>query len=127
VSPRGGLVRVLAVAAACALCACMAPSGAAIEGKLVPGLTRDEVFLLLAEGARIELRARVEAPASGDWRESVEEPAVLGAIVSASVRVDAPIAAFEQVRRTRFLSADDFFLFFDTDGRLLYATRRPAL
>jgi hypothetical protein len=98
-----------------------------MEGQLVPGLSRDEVLLLLAEGARIELRARVEAPASGDWRERIEDPAVLGAIVSASVRVDAPIAALEQVRRSRFLSADDFFLFFDADGRLLYATRRAAL
>jgi hypothetical protein len=127
VSPRRELARILAASAACALCTCAAPSGADIEGQLVPGLTRDEVLLLLAEGARIESRARVEAPASGDWRERVEDPAVLGAIVSAGVRVDAPIAAFEQVRRSRFLSADDFFLFFDSDGRLLYATRRPAL
>ena len=126
-NPRRGLARILAAAGACALCACTAPSGADVEGRLVPGLTRDEVLLLLAEGARIESRARVEAPASGDWRERVEDPAVLGAIVSASVRVDAPIAAFEQVRRSRFLSADDFLLFFDADGQLLYATRRPAL
>jgi hypothetical protein len=126
VSPRGGLPRLLAAATACALCTCVAPSGAEVERRLVAGLTRDEALSRLAEGARIELRARVEAPASGDWGEQVEDRAVLGAILSASVRVDAPIAAFEQVRRERILSADDFFLFFDADGLLLYTQRRPA-
>jgi hypothetical protein len=97
-----------------------------MEGQLVPGLTRDQALLLLAEGARIELLGRVQAPPSGDWRERVDDPAVLGAIVSASVRVEAPIAEFELVRRDRVLSADDFFLFFDADGLLLYTQRRPA-
>jgi hypothetical protein len=126
VSPRGVLPRLLAAATACALCTCVAPSGAEVERRLVPGLSRDEALALLAEGARIELRARVEAPASGNWQEQVEDRAVLGAILSASVRVEAPIAAFEQVRRERILSADDFFLFFDADGLLLYTQRRPA-
>jgi hypothetical protein len=104
----------------------VAPAGADIERQLVPGLTREQALSLLAAGARIELRARVEAPPSGDWRERVEDPAVLGAILSASVRVDTPIEEFEQVRRNRILSADDFFLFFDADGLLLYTKRRPA-
>ena len=125
-NPRGGFPRRLAAAAVCVLCACVAPSGAEIERKLAPGLTRDQALLLLAEGARIESRARVEAPTSGDWSERVEDRAVLGAILAASVRVDAPIAEFEQVRRDRLLSADDFFLFFDADGLLLYTQRQPA-
>ena len=125
-SPRGGFPRRLAVAATCVLCACVAPGGAEIERRLVPGLTRDQALLLLAEGARIESRARVEAPASGDWSERVEDRAVLGAILAASVRADAPIAEFEHLRRDRVLSADDFFLFFDADGLLLYTQRRSA-
>lgn len=125
-SPPGFLGRRLAAAAVCALCACVAPSGADIEGQLVPGLTRDQALLLLAEGARIELRGRVQAPPSGDWRERVDDPAVLGAILSASVRVEAPIAEFERVRRDRIVSADDYYLFFDADGLLLYTQRRPA-
>jgi len=126
VNPRGGFARRLAAAAACVLCACVAPGGAEIERRLTPGLTRDQTLLLLAEGTRIESRARVEAPASGDWSERVEDRAVLGAILAASVRVDAPIAEFECVRRDRILSADDFFLFFDAGGLLLYTQRQPA-
>jgi hypothetical protein len=126
VSLVGGFPRRLAAAAALVLCGCVAPGGAEIERRLVPGLTRNEALALLAEGARIESRARVAAPPSGDWRERVEDRAVLGAILAASVRADAPIAEFEQVRRDRVLSADDFFLFFDADGVLLYTQRRPA-
>ena len=125
-SPRGGFPRRLAAAAVCVLCACVAPSGAEIERQLAPGLTRDQALLLLAEGARIESRARVEAPTSGDWSERIEDRTVLGAILAASVRVDAPIAEFEYVRRDRVLSADDFFLFFDADGLLLYTQRQPV-
>jgi hypothetical protein len=113
-------------AAALALCACVAPGGAEIERQLVPGMTRDEALALLAEGARVESRARVAAPPAGDWEERVRDRAVLGAILAASVRVDAPIAEFEHVRRDRVFSADDFFLFFDADGALLYSERRPA-
>ena len=46
--------------------------------------------------------------------------------LAASVRVDAPIAEFGQVHRDRVLSADDFFLFCDAEGLLLYTQRQPA-
>ncbi|HEY5657236.1 MAG TPA: hypothetical protein VIY27_05560 [Myxococcota bacterium] len=116
----------LAALAALALCGCVAPSGAAIQQQLVPGMTRDEALALLSERAYIESRGRIAVPASGNWEERVTDRALLGAILAASVRVDAPIAALERVRRDRILGADDFLLFFDANGGLLYAQRRPA-
>lgn len=119
---RAGLGALVALA----LWACLAPSGAQIERQLAAGLARDEVLLLLAEGARIESHLSARAPASGDWEEVVDDRALLGAILTASVRVEVPIAEFDRVRRTRGLGleADDFFLFFDADGRLIYHQRR---
>jgi hypothetical protein len=128
VSPRGQRRALGAglAATALALWACLAPSGAKIERQLAPGLPREEVLLLLAEGARIESHRRVLAPVSGDWEDVVDDRGLLGAILTASVRVDVPIAEFDVVRRARGLEADDFLLFFDQYGLLVYHQRRPA-
>jgi len=106
--------------------ACVAPSGAKIERSLARGLPREEVLQLLVERARIESHLHAVAPISGDWEEVLDDRAMLGAILSASVRADEPIAEFDLVRRARGLSADDFFLFFDAYSRLVYHQRKPA-
>ena len=114
------------LAVALGVLGCLGPSGVEVARRLEPGMERDEVLVRIAEKADVEFWLAAEAPASGDWSEAVQDPAVLGVILSATMRSPRPITSMIALRRQRFMSSDDFFLFFDAEDRLTYFQRIQA-
>lgn len=119
------LAATLAVAAL--LLACGGKSGEQLSGELRPGLGKDEVMFLVADGAEIRIMAHVKAPPSGAWEEVVQNERALSVILAATVRTDGPISEIIWLQRgAGGLAADDFYLFFDETGTLLYHQRVRA-
>lgn len=116
--------RTLALWSVGLLLGCAGTSGESVSEQLVPGLRRDEVLELIAQDAQIELVTNVELPPSGRWEDAVEDRALLGAILSASVRSDDPFEEVIQVRRySGGFDADDFVLFLDDQHVLVHHQR----
>ncbi len=74
----------------------------------------------LSEGARIEVQIVASRPASGQWIDVVDHRPSLGALLRATEAADRDIFDFVYLRRFwGGIRADDFYLFFDVDGRLI--------
>lgn len=115
--PRILLLALLALAAGCAL----VDDRSGVEDSLVPGHRKADVFERLGSGAsEVKVMADVLRPASGDWEEVIDDPAVLGGLIAADARSERPVMEYLYLRRRwSGFRIDDYHLFFDDRDRLI--------
>lgn len=128
--PRGLLLGLACIALGCFAQACetgrnvrtrvLGRSGDEAAAGLQRGLPWAEAIAVLSEGARIEVQIVASRPASGEWIDVVDHRPSLGALLRATEAADRDIFDFVFLRRFwAGIRADDFYLFFDVDGRLI--------